>query len=109
MGYALDYNTYEVIVTGGQTATVHVTDIPQGDPVNIILQKLDAETSSNTPQGGTKLENAEFTIKYFSGLYDTNPEEQGIHPTRTWVLKTDNDGFSTLSQQDKISGDDFYY
>lgn len=109
MGYALDHNTYEVIVTGGQTSTVSVTDIPQSDPVIILLQKIDAETGLTVPQGDTSLANAEFTIKYFSRLYDTNPEEQGVIPTRQWILKTDSDGFTTLSNEYKISGDELYY
>ncbi len=89
-GYALDDVTvHEVTVTASQTATVYTSDFPQSDPVTILLQKQDSQTSSNTPQGGAKLENAEFTVKYFSGLYDTNPEEQGISPTRQWILKTD--------------------
>ena len=103
MGYALDLNTYEIVVTGGQTATVHVTDIPQSDPVSILVQKQDSETSLGVPQGGSSLANAEFTIKYFSGLYDINPEEQGIQPTRQWVLKTDERGFCRLGDKYKVS------
>ena len=73
MGYALDLNVYEVVVTGGQTATVHVQDIPQSDPVMIILQKQDSENNTDVPQAGARLENAEFTIKYFSESHDKNP------------------------------------
>ncbi len=109
MGFAMDYTTYEVVVTAGQTATVYVTDIPQSDPVIILLQKVDAETGLPVPQGDTSIANAEFTIKYFSGLYDTNPEEQGVSPTRQWILRTDSDGFTTLSNEYKVSGDEFYY
>ena len=109
MGYALDHNTYEVIVTGGQTSTVSVTDIPQSDPIDILLQKQDNETTSDIPQAGARLENAEFTIKYFSGLYETNPEEQGIQPTRQWIIRTNASGDSRLSDTYKVSGDDFYY
>lgn len=109
MGYALDLNTYEIVVTGGQTATVHVIDIPQSDPVSILVQKQDSETSLGVPQGGSSLANTEFTIKYFSGLYDINPEEQGIQPTRQWVLKTDERGFCRLGDKYKVSGDEFYY
>jgi len=109
-GYALDEVTvHEVTVTASQTATVYTSDFPQSDPVSILLQKVDAETGLAVPQGDTSLANAEFTIKYFSGLYGTNPEEQGIQPTRTWILKTDNDGFSYLSDEWKVSGDKFYY
>ncbi len=106
MGYALDYNTYEVVATSGQTATVYVIDVPQSDPINILLQKQDSEIG--IAQGGTSLANAQFTVKYFSGLHDSNPEEQGIQPTRTWVLKTDTDGYISLANEYKVSGDEFY-
>jgi len=109
MGYALDLNTYELVVTGGQTATVSGTDTPPSDPVSILVQKQDSETNLDVPQGGASLANAEFTIKYFSGLYDTNPEDQGVQPTRTWVVKTDGRGFSRLGEEYKVSGDSFYY
>ena len=105
----MDYNTYEVIVTSGQTATVYVTDRPQNDPISILLQKHDAETELDIPQGNASLSNAEFTVKYFSSFYDTNPEEQVIQPARTWVLKTDERGFCRLGEMYKISGDTFYY
>ena len=109
-GYALDDVTvHEVTVTASQTATVYTSDFPQSDPVTILLQKQDSQTSSYTPQGGAKLENAEFTIKYFSELYDINPEEQGISPTRQWILKTDSNGITMLSNNFKVSGDEFYY
>ena len=108
MGYTLDNTIYEVVVTSGQTATVYVTDIPQSDPVSILLQKVDAETGLAVPQGDTSLANAEFTIKYFSGLYDTNLEDQGVPATRTWVLKTDQDGFSVLNNNYKVSGDELF-
>ena len=86
-----------------------MTDIPQSDPVSILLKKQDVETNSDTPQGGANLANAEFTIKYFSVQMDTDPEAQGITPTRTWVVKTDERGFARLGEKYKVSGDDFYH
>ena len=108
-GYAMDYTTYEVVVTASQTTTVYVQDIPQSDPILIVLKKLDSDTNSNTPQGGARLEEAEFTVKYFSGLYNTNPEEQGIQPTRTWILKTNSKGQTLLAENFIVSGDSLYY
>jgi len=107
MGYALDYTTYEVVVTTGQTTTVYVTDMPQSDPIQLLLQKQDAETE--TPQGGASLANAEYTIKYFAVQMDANPEDQGIIPTRQWIFKTNENGFSYFAAEWKVSGDDFYY
>ena len=43
-------------------------------------KKQDSETNLDVPQGGASLANAEFTIKYFSGLYDTNPEIPREYP-----------------------------
>ena len=108
-GYALDDVTvHEVTVTASQTATVYTSDFPQSDPVAILLHKKDYDTNTDVPQGSASLESAEFTVKYFSGLYDTNPEEQGIQPTRTWILKTDENGRCRLDDNYKISGDDFW-
>ncbi|MDQ9827091.1 prealbumin-like fold domain-containing protein, partial [Acinetobacter sp. 163] len=34
---------------------------------------------------------------------------QGATPERTWVLKTDEDGFTALDKSLLVSGDEFYY
>lgn len=107
-GYALDPNVYPITVTAGQTATLRVSDIPQSDPVSVLLGKIDAETSANMPQGSASLENAEFTVKYYGGFYDTDPAEQGITPVRTWVLKTNSDGRTAMTDSLKVSGDDYF-
>ena len=75
----------------------------------ILLQKQDAETATDIPQGGASLANAEYTIKYFSVQMDINPEENGITPIKQWVFKTDEQGFSYFAAEWKVSGDDFYY
>lgn len=108
-GYALDLTAHNVTVVSGQTATVTVTDLPQSDPVWIFLGKVDEETTENMPQGSASLKNAEFTVKYYDGFYDTDPAEQGVNPVRMWVMRTDEDGFSALDNAYKVSGDDFYY
>jgi len=100
---------HTVTITTGQTATVYVQDVPQYDPVAILLRKVDAATGQSVAQGDTSLANAEFTIKYFSAMYDVNPGDLGITPTRQWVLRTDSDGYADLNDTYKVSGDDFYY
>lgn len=62
------------------------------------------------PQGDGNLAGAEYTVKYYNGLYDSVEALDGIKPTRTWVYKTDEDGIIALQDKDAIvSGDDFYY
>ena len=105
-GYALDTTVHPVTVTAGQTATVQVSDIPQSDPVRIVLGKIDAETTEDMPQGSASLEGAEFTVKYYDGFYNSVPSESA---TRTWVIKTNSNGRAALTESLKVSGDDFYY
>ena len=107
-GYALDVTGHNVTVISGQTATLQVTDLPQSDPIAILLGKIDRETTQNMPQGSASLEGAQFTVKYYDGFYDTDPAEEGEEAFRTWVLKTDQQGRCRLDDNYKISGDDFW-
>lgn len=108
-GYALDQNIYPVTVAAGETTTKDFVDIPQSDPVGVLLGKVDKETNANKPQGSASLGGAQFTIKYYDGYYDSANELESIEATRTWVIKTDEDGYSELSSDYKVSGDEFYY
>ena len=108
-GYALDVTGHNITVTSGQTATLQVTDIPQNDPVAILLGKIDRETTQNMPQGSASLEGAEFTVKYYDGFYDTDPAEEGKEAIRTWVFATNENGFAYFAEEWKVSGDNFYY
>ena len=108
-GFALDTIAHQITITGGQNTTVELQDMPQSDPVAILLGKVDAETNADRPQGSASLAGAEFTVKYYDGLYDTDPAEQGQTAVRTWVLKTGENGYCSLRETYKVSGDDFYY
>lgn len=111
-GYALSSEINKVTITAGKETQFgtnnELMDYPQADPVGILLGKIDKETNKNKPQGSASLEGAEFTIKYYKGLYDEDPAKLGQTPARSWVLKTDNDGFTYLDSDYKVSGDDFY-
>lgn len=110
--YALDEGIHQVNVSGGQTATVNVTDAPQNDPADMLVAKVDSETGKASPLGAGTLAGAEFTVKYYDGFYtqESLPEKA----TRTWVLKTDEDGFTGISSAREnpdvylSSGDSFY-
>lgn len=113
-GYALNPNAVKVVIEAGKNTWIgeesnDFVDYPQSDPVRILLGKVDKETSKNKPQGSASLAGAEFTVKYYKGIYDEDPATQGQTPARSWVLKTNENGFATLSSKYKISGDDFYY
>lgn len=113
-GYALNPNAVKVVIEAGKNTWIgeesnDFVDYPQSDPVGILLGKVDKETNKNKPQGSASLANAEFTVKYYKGLYDSDPAKSGQTPARTWVLKTDSDGYCLLNDKSKVSGDEFYF
>ena len=112
-GYGLNPKVVSVVIEAGKNTWIgeesnDFVDYPQSDPVSVVLGKVDKETNKNKPQGSASLEGAEFTVKYYKGLYDEDSATKGQTPTRTWVLKTDEDGYCRLSDKFKVSGDDFY-
>lgn len=108
-GYAIDTNSYDVTVESEVTKTLKVKEVPQNNPMDLVLQKVDAETKEIKAQGAASLENAEFTLKFFTEQMDSNPEEVGKKPARTWVFKTDKEGKVNFTKEYLVSGDEFYY
>lgn len=105
----------QVTVHGGQTTTVQVQDKASFDPVMIALGKFDGDkeyNANNLPQGSASLEGAEFTIDYFDTVdYDSYDalKKAGVKPTRTWVVRTDENGRAFLDNDSLVSGDELYY
>lgn len=112
-GYALNNSVVKVAIKANENSWIGTNgefkDYPQSDPIGILLGKVDKETNKNKPQGSASLAGAEFTVKYYKGLYDSDPAKSGQTPARSWVLKTDKDGYCDLAKGYKVSGDDFYY
>lgn len=112
-GYALSSAINKITVTSGKTTQYgtngELKDHPQSDPVHILLGKIDKETNKNKPQGSASLAGAEFTVKYYKGLYDSDPAKSGQVPARSWVVKTDSDGYCRLDKAFVVSGDELYY
>lgn len=112
-GYALNSSVVKVTIKANETTQYgtnnELKDYPQSDPVRILLGKVDKETNKNKPQGSASLAGAEFTIKYYKGLYDSDPAKSGQVPARSWVVKTDSDGYCRLDKAFVVSGDELYY
>lgn len=115
-GYAYNGSVYSCDVVGDQTALVQtrldsaetgVFDAPITKPPHILLQKHDVLTQSSTPSGDASMANARFELSYYAngaGLITGAP-------TRTWVLKTDDDGKIDLRNNANgsfVSGDALY-
>lgn len=111
-GYALNNSVVSVVVKANESSWIgsngEFKDYPQSDPVSVVLGKVDKETNKNKPQGSASLAGAEFTVKYYKGLYDSDPAKSGQIPARSWVLKTNSEGKTAFVDSLKVSGDEFY-
>lgn len=108
-GYSIDTRSYEVTVTSDTTSALDVKEIPLNNPIDLVLEKLDAELGTATPQGAASFADAEFTIKFYTTQSDTDPAESGLEPARTWIFKTDAEGTLHFTEDYFLSGDEFYY
>lgn len=111
-GYALKESPEKVTLTKGVTHTVTLTDTPTSDPVSVILKKVDADIrEAGMTSGKMSLANAEYTLKFYGGQYSTAAEaETSGTLLKTWVIKTDSDGYTSLTDSRLfVSGDSLYY
>ena len=97
------------------TYTVQVSDKPASDPMSILVGKYDGDkkyNANNLPQGSASLEGAQFTIEYFETVdYDSYDalKKAGVKPTRSWIVRTNANGFARLDENSLVSGDEFFY
>lgn len=114
-GYELDPNVYEFKNTGKTADNVPIykpntdkyfsalKETPSNDPMRLNVRKKDTETGNII-----NLPNAEFTIKYYDGFYES-ASAISSKETRSWVIKTDGNGIARLDEEHFVSGDEFYY
>ena len=109
-GYALDTTPKSVTIEEEKTSTVKFTDNPTSDPVGVVLKKVDsAINQAGKTSGMMSLEGAEYTFKFYGGLYDSaSAAESSGKLLKTWVVKTNSNGYTELADSFKVSGDSFY-
>lgn len=101
--------SYNVTVESDVTVSVEVTEVPQSNPLSLLVQKFDSETGEETAQGNASLAGAEFTVKYYAIQSDDDPAASGTEPERTWIFRTDEAGRIEFTSDYLVSGDEFYY
>lgn len=96
-----------------QNPTVQSVEEPDGDPIQVVLQKVDADTGEPVPAGKADLSGAQFTIEYYAGFY----EKENLPTTRTvadrtWIIETklvDGKYQCELSKDYLVNGSDNLY
>lgn len=109
-GFAKNNDVTQFVITAEQTMTLTFTDVPQTNLVDILVQKVDADTNRNEPQGSGKLERAHFSVRYYSGLWEAgvDPASLGQTPIRNWVFQTDESGIARYEKEYLVAGNELY-
>lgn len=115
-GYELDPNWYPsystpITVTSATTVRVNTTNNPKMFPAEILLSKVREEEHS------ISLEGALFQVTHYGVLLenkDTNPENLESEQLekinkKSWIFRTNENGFSYYEKEFLSSGDDLYY
>lgn len=111
--YALDTEPHHFLYAGlynSEGFPVYSFDSvepPLSDPITVLLQKYDKKTGKGSNQ--EKLANAEFTVNFYPDYYSSVDEIGETQPLRSWVLKTDEDGYLEYSSEYLVSGDELWY
>ena len=96
-GYHLNTEAVPVVLDApGVTKEVQFTDQPMWGTIDLGIHKV-ADGTSNRPLAG-----AQFRIEYFDNLSCSGT------PERTWVIQTDERGYTYLRQNYLVSGDALY-
>lgn len=128
LGYALDSRIYPISITDRTVTRVNTTSVSDKakmSPVDLLLQKKDAQTAEAFPQGGATLGDAHFRIDYYDVSQGTEEALSACAPRASWLVRTDDTGSFLLQNGDsffchtatdgtmttlpyKISGPDFF-
>lgn len=103
-GFALDTTPYAITIDSGQQTKLSTKDNPLYEAPEVWANKRAAGYDSE--QDDVSFEGAEFTVRYYAGVYDQQSLPK--QATRTWVLRSDKSGKIVPDQKNLVSGDDFY-
>lgn len=102
-GFLLNEQIGSIEINSETTYTETITDIPGNDPISLVLSK---KTADGHGAGEARLEGAEYTVKYYETISDTDPALSGSIAKYTWVFKTDGNGRIRLRPEYLVSGSD---
>lgn len=110
-GYTIDPKVYPADVSTGNASVVEYTveseETPIFDPAAVLLKKVDKETKGESQNNGT-LAGAQFEVKYYDVISDTDPALNGESPVRSWVFETNENGFLRYNSSFLVKGDELY-
>ena len=102
-GFLINDEVRSITLDSEDSYTETITDMPGNDPISLVLSK---RTADGHGSGNTRLEGAEYTVKYYDTISDTDPAQSGSTAKYTWVFKTDENGRIRLRPDYLLDGSD---
>lgn len=102
-GFLINDEVRSITLDSEDSYTETISDMPGNDPITLLLKK---QTADGHGSGDTRLEGAEYTVKYYDILSDTDPAITGNEAKYTWIFKTDEKGRIRLTDDYLVSGSD---
>lgn len=102
-GFLINDEVRSITLDSEDSYTETITDMPGNDPITLLLKK---QTADGHGSGDTRLEGAEYTVKYYDILSNTDPAIAGNEAKYTWIFKTDENGRIRLTDDYLVSGSD---
>lgn len=104
-GYLVDVEPHQVTIVDKTRTTLDASDTPLFSHPDVWATKTDAELGA--AQGSCSLADAQFVLRFYAGA-GSEDETLGM-PTRTWVVKSDEQGNVFPSERGFVSGGTLYH
>ena len=102
-GFLIDDEVRSITLDSEDSYTETISDMPGNDPITLLLKK---QTADGHGSGDTRLEGAEYTVKYYDILSDIDPAIAGNEAKYTWIFRTNERGYIFLADNYLVTGSD---
>ena len=102
-GFLINDEVRSITLDSEDNYTETITDMPGNDPISLVLSK---RTADGHGSGNTRLEGAEYTVKYYDTISDTDPAIAGNEAKYTWIFRTNERGYIFLADNYLVTGSD---
>lgn len=102
-GFLINDEVRSITLDSEDSYTETISDMPGNDPITLLLKK---QTADGHGSGDTRLEGAEYTVKYYDILSDIDPAIAGNEAKYTWIFRTDERGYIFLADNYLVTGSD---
>lgn len=102
-GFLINDEVRSITLDSEDSYTETISDMPGNDPITLLLKK---QTADGHGSGDTRLEGAEYTVKYYDILSDIDSAIAGNEAKYTWIFRTNERGYIFLADNYLVTGSD---